>query len=106
MREDMAKVIVERPRKRGCALNKPKSYAKQLYRIAAEDQPKRESIKRRWWAGEKYLNEHLGPLRRFLDSRLGRPWDAVFSEICERINRHSAVQDHVRDHVEQYVVKH
>src|SRR5437762_147683 len=104
MREDMAKVLVERPRLRGCALNKPKSYWRELYGIATEDQPKRESIKRRWWGGQKYFNEHLGPLRRFLDSRLGRPWNDVFSEICERINRNSVVQNHIRTHVEQYVV--
>src|SRR5690606_23777610 len=36
-------------------------------------------------------------------SCVGRPWDKVFSEICEHINRNSAVQDHVRDHVEDFV---
>src|SRR5438270_236030 len=44
MREDMAKVLVERPRLRGCALNKPKSYWRELYGIATEDQPR--SIRR------------------------------------------------------------
>ena len=52
------------------------------------------------------LNEHLGPLRRYLDSQVGRPWDKVFSEICAHIDRSSAVQDHVRDHVEDYVTVH
>jgi hypothetical protein len=49
------------------------------------------------------FNEHLGPLRRFLGSRVGRPWDKVFAEICANIDRGSAVQDHVRDHVDDFV---
>jgi hypothetical protein len=63
-------------------------------------------MKRRHRGGTKRLNEHLGPLRRYLDAHVGRPWDKVFSEICARIDRASAVQDHVRDHVAGYVVTH
>jgi hypothetical protein len=39
-------------------------------------------------------------------SNSGRPWDKVFSEICAHISRDSAVQDHVRDHVFDYVEVH
>ena len=54
-------------------------------------------------AGMKSLNEHLGPLRRYLSSQVGRPWDKVYAEICAHISVDSAVQDHVRDHVFDYV---
>ena len=30
---------------------------------------------------------HLGPLKRFLRSRVGRPWDTVFSEVCAGAGR-------------------
>lgn len=106
MRADMAKVIVERPRKKGCAWNKPKGYQRLLHRLGEDGSLRREGIKRRWKSQTKYLNEHLGPLRRYLDSQVGRPWDKIFSEICAHINRNSAVQDHVRDHVEDYVAIH
>lgn len=106
MRSDMAKVIVERPRKKGCAWNKPKGYQRRLRRYGEDGPPSREGIKLRWQGRTKYLNEHLGPLRRYLDKQVGRPWDKVFSEICTHINRDSAVQDHVRDHVEDYVTTH
>jgi hypothetical protein len=106
MRADMAKVIVERPRKKGCAWNKPKGYQRRLRRCGEDGPPAREGIKACWRGGTKYLNEHLGPLRRYLDKQVGRPWDMVFSEICAHIDRSSAVQDHVRDHVEQYVTRH
>src|SRR5262245_8425892 len=106
MRADMAKVIVERPRKKGCAWTKPKGYQRRLRRYGDDGPPGREGIKACWQGGTKYLNEHLGPLRRYLDKQVGRPWDKVFSEICAHIDRNSAVQDHVRDHVEDYVTVH
>jgi hypothetical protein len=106
MRADMAKVIVERPRIAYRAWTKPKGYARRQARFGDDGPPRHEGMLARWGGGTKELNEHLGPLRRYLDRQVGRPWDAVFSEICQRINRNSAVQDHVRDHVEQYVVRH
>src|SRR5262245_17922109 len=105
MRADMAKVIVERPRKKGCAWTKPKGYQRRLRRYGEDGPPGREGIRACWQDHTKYLNEHLGPLRRYLDKQVGRPWDKVFSEICAHINRNSAVQDHVRDHVEDYVLR-
>ncbi len=106
MRADMAKVIVERPRKKGFAWNKPKGYQRRLRRYGDDGPPAREGIKLRWQGHTKWLNEHLGPLRRYLDKQVGRPWDKVFSEICAHIDRSSAVQDHVRDHVAEYVPIH
>jgi hypothetical protein len=106
MRADMAKVIVERPRKKGCAWHKPKGYKRRLRRYGEDGPPAREGIKACWRGRTKYLNEHLGPLRRYLDKQVGRPWDKVFSEICAHIDRSSAVQDHVRDHVADYVATH
>jgi hypothetical protein len=105
MRADMAKVIVERPRFGSRDSHKGKGYLRRQQRCPREDLPRREGIKVRS-GGTKSLNEHLGPLRRFLNSCVGRPWDQVFAEICERISRNSAVQDHVRDHVPDYVALH
>jgi hypothetical protein len=106
MRADMAKVIVERPRRKGYAWHKPKGYQRRLRRYGEDGPPAREGIKACWQDHTKYLNEHLGPLRRYLDKQVGRPWDKVFSEICAHIDRSSAVQDHVRDHVADYVTTH
>jgi hypothetical protein len=102
----MAKVIVERPRIKSYASAKPKGYARRLRRYGPDGPPEREGIKACWANRTKSLNEHLGPLRRYLDAQVGRPWDKVFSEICAHIDRSSAVQDHVRDHVAQYVTAH
>jgi hypothetical protein len=103
MRADMAKVIVERPRHGSRYKHEGKGYRRLRQRLAPEDQPRREGITVRSRGGSKILNEHLAPLRRFLESCVGRPWDRVFAEICANISRNNAVQDHVRDHVKDFV---
>jgi hypothetical protein len=99
-------VIVERPRLGSRIRGTPKGYRRALQRLAEDGPPLREGMKRRHRGGTKSFNEHLGPLRRYLDAQVGRPWDKVYSEVCAHIDRASAVQDHVRDHVADYVVSH
>jgi hypothetical protein len=101
----MAKVIVERPRHGSGERGHGKGYWKTFQRTAWEDQPRRERIRTQRHI-TKVLNEHLGPLRRYLLAQVGRPWNQVFSEICTHINRSNPVQDHVRDHVWDYVAVH
>jgi hypothetical protein len=102
MRPDMAKVIVERPRYGSSMPTKGKGYQRRRQRIALEEQPKREGIKVRG-GGQKSLNEHLSPLRRYLAAKVGQRWDKIFADVCRYLDRNSAVQDHVRDHLEDYV---
>jgi hypothetical protein len=102
MRDDMAKIIVERPR-RGGGVQFPR------YRDRVDQDferlPRREGIKRPWTriSWQKGLNENLAPLERYLRSNVGRTWRKVFGEIRERINMDSAVQFHIWQHVQQYV---
>jgi hypothetical protein len=68
-----------------------------------EDWRSRQSIRRPWIHERKFLNENLAPLRRYLRSQVGRPWNKVYSEICQHMNRNSAVQLHIWQHLMQYV---
>lgn len=102
MRDDMAKVIVERPRTGG-GEKFPRGSVRQTDRLAPEEWPRREGIRRAWGGGSKHLNENLAPLRRYLRSQVGRPWDEVYGEICRRIDRDSAVQLHVWQHLSREV---
>lgn len=99
MRSDMSKVIVERPRRGGTCEPKGRRRNRDL-----EDLPQHESMlgKGRGW-DRKELNENLQPLKRFLGSRVGHPWDKVYSEISEHLRPTNAVQQHVRDHLHNYV---
>lgn len=101
----MAKVIVERPRyNRG--LGFPRASSVEGKRLAIEELPFRNGIRRAWRnERQKELNENLAPLRRFLRTNIGRPWNKVYSEICQRINRDSAVQLHVWQHLMQDVCR-
>ena len=98
MRSDMAKVIVERPRRVERATAKGRA-------VAAEDLPAQEGMRARHvrnWGG-KVLNENLAPLRRYLERQVGRPWNTVYAEICANLRPASAVQQHVRDHLQHFV---
>src|SRR4029077_7165209 len=48
----------------------------------------------------------LAPLRRFLGRRVGRPWNAVYSEITASLRLDSVVQKHVLDHLFHFVEVH
>ena len=98
MRSDMFVVIIERPRIGG-KWWRPKG--RRAERLRQQEGPTREPMSR--GRGSKCLNENLAPLRRFLQSHVGRPWDAVRSEICALLNVKSAVQAHVLVHVKQMV---
>ena len=102
MREDMAKIIVERPRGGG-GFKTPKGSVRRWQGVPMEEWQTHEGMKRPWKGSPKWLSENLAPLRRFLQSALGRPWNEVHSEIRERINLNSALQLHIWQHVEQYV---
>ncbi len=103
MRSDMAKVIVERPRHGSRLSSKKKGYRKYLQKTQIDALPCREPMKGRWHGMDKFFNEHLGPLRRFLRSRVGRPWDKVQQELCEYVNFDNVVQKHILTHVFDYV---
>ena len=67
-------------------------------RIGLEDLPSKVSM-RRSSGGEFDFGENLSPLYRFLNSSVGRPWDAVYSEICSGISTNSTIGAHVIQHV-------
>jgi hypothetical protein len=105
MRKDMSKVIVERPRTgRSAAGKRPGRTAaltdddgEPIRAVKSTREPRGREQK------TKSLNETLNPLKRYLASNVGRPWDKVYSEIAEHLKPTSTVQQHVRDHIEDFV---
>ncbi|QWP78196.1 hypothetical protein J5226_07305 [Lysobacter sp. K5869] len=97
MRNDMYKVIVERPR-RGGGWARPGREARD-----PDERPAREGMRDRLRGGRKWLNENLRPLERWLERQVGRPWDAVYSELCRHVDRRNTVQQHIHQHLNDFV---
>ena len=101
MREDMFKVIVERPRGgRGSASARRKR--------REEDVPAKIGMLRHALITRrrnKWLNENLAPLKRFFRSRLGRRWDDIYSEVAATLAPGHTVKEHVRQHIDDIVAR-
>ena len=97
MRDDMFKVIVERPRKG----SRMRTRDGRMHR-ASEDVPTKIGMKQ-GYQSRKWLNENLSPLKRFLESQVNRPWDKVYSELCANIDRRNTVQEHIFAHIGNFV---
>ena len=111
MREDMSKVVVERPRW-GHSLPSSKTRLRIRHYDPEkdyEDLPKRVSGSRSKYilAGDiKSFSDLLSPLRRFLRTNVGRPWDKVYSEMRENLDDRKVTGRHVFEHVEMEVETH
>lgn len=101
MREDMFKIIVERPRLGVRSAPRVK--------LRKDTSPRRAHVGMHRQAAEqagwtKSLNENLAPLRRYIQKQKGRKWDDVFSEICQTLDTGSTVKMHVREHIEDFIM--
>lgn len=107
MRDDIEKVICERPRVGGNYVRK-KSHRRRLNRIDGETEPKGESMHRRrpygWQAKE--FSDFLEPLKGFLAKSVGRPWSKVYAEMAALLPRDTTTGRHVWQHVRSYVEEH
>lgn len=108
MRSDMHKVIVERPRmlrskwkNRKTALRLSES--QRANAVAQAEDYDGGRLRASSARHEKYLNENLAPLKRYLRGQVGRPWDKVYSEICRTVDTRSAIGLHVLQHVEDFI---
>jgi hypothetical protein len=108
MRKDMDKVIVERARV-GHARPSKKTGLRLRSDQLSEDfdsGPMRLPTKRAraygWWES-KELTDRLGPLKRFLYSQVGRPWDKVYRDIRDSIDARTVTGRHLLHHVDQMV---
>lgn len=100
MRKDMQRVIVETIRDNRYASYRNGKRTK-LYKDL-EDAPTKESMKKRY-KEHKQLGDRLSPLRNYLKSKLGQPWDKIWKDICEHNDARSVMGIHVRNHVWQMV---
>ena len=95
----MFKLLVERPR-----YHPPGGKTSGRPPRDPDDLPSREGMRRRYKIhAQKDLSDNLAPLRRYLMKQVGRPWNKVLSEICQTLRLDSAVQRHLRLHIQDFV---
>lgn len=99
MRKDFAKLLVERERVGGDGNRKGRQPRD------PDDLPRKQGM-RKAHRDRKTFNENLAPLKRFLNSQVGRPWNKVYSELCEHISLDNTVQRHILEHLFWYVERH
>lgn len=98
MREDMFKVIVERPR-----LVNSNGYSRDGRKFRNDESAPARLGMRRGYNWTKWLNENLAPLRRYLERQVNRPWNKVYSEIRATIDPRSTVKQHILQHIDDFV---
>lgn len=103
MRDDMAKVVTERPR-RGHRNPSRKTTGPWIRRFDPDeeyDEPTRLPVARRRQYGyeAKEFSDLINPLKRYLRSCVGRPWDKVHSELSRKLDRRSLTGAHIWSHV-------
>jgi len=109
MRLDMAKVVTERPRRGHGNLSRKTSIPK-IRRYDAdseyEDLPTRAPVSaaRQYGWDKKSFSDLLGPLQSYLRAQVGRPWDKVYSELSQNLDRRSMSGRHIWTHVWQEVM--
>jgi len=102
------KIIIERPRygSRDKA-KKVQGYRKRLDKITQEAQEdgflQPYLFKPR---KTRHLSDNLAPLYRWLRSKVGQPWDDVYSQLCQQLDTKSTIGQHVLEHLWQTVERH
>lgn len=102
MRSDMQKVLTERPRvgTRYSQVVRERFFDS---RDPEDDGPLRDSMSWNRNGRTKHFNDHLTPVKRFLEKQVGRLWNDVWSEVCEHASLNSVQGRHLREHIEGYV---
>jgi hypothetical protein len=107
MRADMDRVVIERPRWGSGLRNHDVRGQRAAWRSAVAhgdfdgEATRVPMVPRR--GPTKVFSDLLGPLKRFLRRRCGRPWDEVYAEVRQRLRVDSLLQKHVLDHLADLV---
>lgn len=113
MRDDMNKVVIERTRYGGKGgqrrtyekVSRPRQ--KDFLDCGVEDdfRPRKESMRKKHVVNgdPKQFSDLLGPLEGYLFSKVGEPWNDVWSDICKVLKGNSLQAAHIKGHVKQMV---
>lgn len=109
MRPDLAKLTTEKPRAGG---EMAKAFKRSLGNVKVVNDDDHEydnefggfhSSARRRHKEYKELTDKLSPIKGVLRKNCGRPWDKVYSELSQVLDRRSVAGIHIFSHVLDYV---
>jgi len=104
MRQDLAKCTTERPRHgRSRAITKKYGGSVRVHPDAEHDYRDEHggfrSSSRKRQVNSKDFSDFLSPLRGAIRKNVGRPWNRVFSEFCEALDRRGLSGYHIWTHL-------
>lgn len=105
----LSKITIERPRSgMRCSSRKMKGVRKRLDRLTREatEDGLLSPYLIKPYEKSKWLSDHLGPLRRFLRSHVGQPWNDVHSKLCRQLKPNTMAGQHVLSHLWDFVELH
>jgi len=106
MREDMKKVLTERPRNgsrwASTAIERQRGKSKRYRDRSLEKDGDEEFCSHQPMSmgrGTKKFTDDIGPLKRWIHDQVGRKWDDVWADVCANVDANSVQGRHVRSHV-------
>lgn len=92
---------------RGYALKHKKGSTK-LLQVAPnceyQNLPQRQSMKQ-MGNRVKFFGENLKPLKAYLFANIGKSWDKVYGNLCQKLDRRSVSGNHIFEHISDFVKK-
>jgi len=104
MRSDIAKLTTEKER-RGSSSCASKKYGGKIHIVHNQEHDYEDefggfySSARHRHQNNKSFSDVLSPIRGALRKNVGRPWDDVYSEFCQFLDRRSVSGIHIFDHL-------
>ena len=104
MRDDFHKVVIERARWGSRMRNLKTGWSTSSYDPGDEyAQPRQTSSSWNWNPHRKDFSDRLGPLRRYLEKQVGRPWSKVEGEFRRALDTSTVIGRHLWDHARHMV---
>jgi len=104
MRDDFHKVVIERARWGSRMRNLKTGWSTNSYDPDDEYPfPLRASSSWNWNPHRKGFSDRLGPLERYLDKQVGRPWRKVEGEFFKALDTSTVIGKHLWDHARRMV---
>lgn len=107
MRKDLNKLLCERERPGSARGHRQVRNTKERRLLDEDGYPMggREGIRRPYREDRKPFGENLNPLYGTIRKNVNRPWDKVYSELCEVFDMRSVINQHILVHLWQWVEK-